>query len=771
MRKALLLCFLFATANSNLLAQCGTPVQSVSANFATGLPNCWFSYGVSVTFETLIFNTNGTGDRWVVLPMTDNCNGILEFDALNATNGQAGPGNFQFGVASITGSNAMTTFELVEAQDIYYASSGGALIYTHHVIDYSAYAGTGQYIVIWMDGSVTRQMRLDNISYISACLSQSVTALAQDISVQLDATGNASIVVADIDNGSSSECGTPILSIDASDFNCDNIGANTVTLTADDGNGHVETATATVTVLAAVADETVTATASEVCDGSSTTITTGSSVVGVEYFLRDDSDDSVVDGPVVGTGSGLSFNTGALSASTTFNVYGETPDFVPTALAFDGVNDHIDLGTDNRGITTAMTINMWIKTSATGVAQYIAGKYNGANGFLLYMNTSGKLLIDGRDGAGGYKSSGASITSINDGQWHYITGIVDVSLGIWAVGVDGVMETVGTLTTGVTLASPAPLTVGTYTTNYATISADMVNIWDFGQGEVQVQNSMNNCLAGTESGLVALMHLDEGTGTVATDQSSTAINGTLTGMAEASWVAGSPDLCTVQSITSCDREMTQTVTVTVGSSYDLTASAMVCAGGSFTFPDGTTQQNITSQVVYTSNLLTVGFACDSIIETTVDVTVVDVTTSQNGGTLTAVQTGAGYQWVDCDNGNAAIGTETAQDFTPSSSGNYAVEVTVNGCTETSNCVNMVVTGINETNSADVRIFPVPATDVLNVLTTETIQNLTIYTMDGKRVSSQAQNTNVIDVSALASGMYLMVVQTERGVNRSRFIKQ
>lgn len=758
--------------------------------------------------------------------MTDNCNGILEFDALNATNGQAGPGNFQFGVASITGSNAMTTFELVEAQDIYYASSGGSLIYTHHAIDYSSYAGTGQYIVIWMDGSVTRQMRLDNISYISACLSQSVTALAQDISVQLDATGNASIVVADIDNGSSSECGTPTLSIDASDFNCDNIGSNTVTLTADDGNGHVETATATVTVLAAVADETVTATVSEVCDGSFTTITTGSSVVGVEYYLRDDSDDSVVDGPVVGTGSGLSFNTGALSASTTFNVYGETPDFVPTALAFDGVNDYIDLGTDNRGISTAMTINMWVKTSATGVAQYIAGKYNGANGFLLYMNTSGKLLIDGRDGAGGYKSSGASITSINDGQWHYISGVIDVSIGYWGVGVDGVMETVGTLATGVTLASPASLTVGTYTTNYATISADMVNIWDFGQGEVQVQNSMNNCLAGTESGLVALMHLDEGSGTVATDQSTTAINATLINMAAGAWVAGSPDLCTVQSITSCDREMSQTVTVSVAPSYNLTASTTVCAGtsytfpdgssqtintqtvhysnlftvgtqcdsiiettaniapdydltetisicegDSYTFPDGTTQQNITSLVVYTSNLQTVGFSCDSTVETTLNVTTVDVAVSQNGGTLTADEAGATYQWVDCDNSNAPVGGAISQSFTPTSSGNYAVEVTVNGCTETSGCTNMVVTGITGIGTADIRVYPIPARELLNVDYDGDINSTSIYSASGALINTYSHNPRQIDVSQLSKGMYILRVETEIGSTQTRFIKQ
>ncbi|MGB0916842.1 MAG: T9SS type A sorting domain-containing protein [Flavobacteriales bacterium] len=59
-------------------------------------------------------------------------------------------------------------------------------------------------------------------------------------------------------------------------------------------------------------------------------------------------------------------------------------------------------------------------------------------------------------------------------------------------------------------------------------------------------------------------------------------------------------------------------TVVVNDTYDLTESASVCDGESFTFPDGSIQ-TITSQVVYTSNLTTVATNCDSIITTTVSV--------------------------------------------------------------------------------------------------------------------------------------------------------
>ncbi len=73
-------------------------------------------------------------------------------------------------------------------------------------------------------------------------------AVAQDITVALDASGAASITTADIDNGSSDNCSYS-LSLDITSFDCDDLGANVVTLTAEDGSGNTHSATATVTVV------------------------------------------------------------------------------------------------------------------------------------------------------------------------------------------------------------------------------------------------------------------------------------------------------------------------------------------------------------------------------------------------------------------------------------------------------------------------------------------------------------------------------------------
>jgi gliding motility-associated-like protein len=74
------------------------------------------------------------------------------------------------------------------------------------------------------------------------------TVITQDITVQLDANGQAAITTADIDNGTFDNCGIQSLSIDNFVFICSSVGANTVTLTATDINGNTTSATATVTV-------------------------------------------------------------------------------------------------------------------------------------------------------------------------------------------------------------------------------------------------------------------------------------------------------------------------------------------------------------------------------------------------------------------------------------------------------------------------------------------------------------------------------------------
>ncbi|WP_299607448.1 BspA family leucine-rich repeat surface protein [uncultured Aquimarina sp.] len=81
------------------------------------------------------------------------------------------------------------------------------------------------------------------------------TVVCQNITVQLDDTGNASITAAIIDNGSTDLSGIASLAIDVTDFDCTNVGDNMVTLTVTDANGNTDMCMATVTVEDSISPE------------------------------------------------------------------------------------------------------------------------------------------------------------------------------------------------------------------------------------------------------------------------------------------------------------------------------------------------------------------------------------------------------------------------------------------------------------------------------------------------------------------------------------
>ena len=73
-------------------------------------------------------------------------------------------------------------------------------------------------------------------------------AVCQNITVQLDEFGNASILPSAIDGGSTDACGIANIAIDIDTFDCSDVGDNNVVLTVTDVNGNTSSCTAVVTV-------------------------------------------------------------------------------------------------------------------------------------------------------------------------------------------------------------------------------------------------------------------------------------------------------------------------------------------------------------------------------------------------------------------------------------------------------------------------------------------------------------------------------------------
>ncbi|MBL4906644.1 MAG: M28 family peptidase [Sneathiella sp.] len=148
---------------------------------------------------------------------------------------------------------------------------------------------------------------------------------------------------------------------------------------------------------------------------------------------------------------------------------------------------------------------------------------------------------------------------------------------------------------------------------------------------------------------------------------------------------------------------------------------------------------------------------------------VDNTVSTTSTTLTANQTGAAYQWLDCDNGNAAIPSETNQSFVPASNGNYAVQITSGTCIEISNCVSFNLLNTLEFNKKSVQVYPNPVSSILNIdLQNANLTVLKIVTLDGKELLSQSLEKlhNEINLSQFSNGVYF--VNLENGGNTVSF---
>ncbi len=160
--------------------------------------------------------------------------------------------------------------------------------------------------------------------------------------------------------------------------------------------------------------------------------------------------------------------------------------------------------------------------------------------------------------------------------------------------------------------------------------------------------------------------------------------------------------------------------------------------------------------------------CDSITNQVITINTVDVSVTVMNDSIMANATGASYQWLDCGNGLAIMPGETNQLFVATITGNYAVQVTQNGCVDTSVCNNIIITGItSNTFENDLKLYPNPNdgnfTIELNGLY-ESVQ-MNVYDLTGKRIAeNNYTNKNQLNVNLthLQNGTYLIELISNKG---------
>lgn len=201
-----------------------------------------------------------------------------------------------------------------------------------------------------------------------------------------------------------------------------------------------------------------------------------------------------------------------------------------------------------------------------------------------------------------------------------------------------------------------------------------------------------------------------------------------------------------------------------------TATLNEVACGSYTAPSGAVW---TMSGTY-QDTVAFGGNCDSIYTINLTINSVDTSVTTNGTTLTANAIGAAYQWVDCNNANAPIAGATDSVFMPTANGDYAVEVTANGCTMLSSCYSFVLSNVNQLSDAtSINVYPNPTKGQFTIdLGTNHNAAILITDINGKTVYQQTiSSTKVVTLDLdQPAGVYFLTVASDDRYSVVKLIK-
>lgn len=141
-----------------------------------------------------------------------------------------------------------------------------------------------------------------------------------------------------------------------------------------------------------------------------------------------------------------------------------------------------------------------------------------------------------------------------------------------------------------------------------------------------------------------------------------------------------------------------------------------------------------------------------------------ITQGTNASVTCTVANASSYQWLECNaNGinYTLIPNATSQTFTPTVNGSYACKVVKNGCVDTTVCVTINDVGMPDLQAFQVKVFPNPANENLQIQSSEGMQLVRIMEVTGKELICfllSQKNSETISIANLAAGIYVMQIQ-------------
>lgn len=156
----------------------------------------------------------------------------------------------------------------------------------------------------------------------------------------------------------------------------------------------------------------------------------------------------------------------------------------------------------------------------------------------------------------------------------------------------------------------------------------------------------------------------------------------------------------------------------------------------------------------------------------------DTTLVQNMGQFSTPVSSATYQWLYCSTG-LPINGANAQTYTPPFGGSYAVAITLNGCTDTTVCLqsqSIIATGIHEAKAElPLNVATISNGDFLTINNSGAGIDATIIVMNtiGQTVLQQQMHiatAQQLNTAGLQPGWYIVNITSGSKNFISRFFK-
>lgn len=384
------------------------------------------------------------------------------------------------------------------------------------------------------------------------------------------------------------------------------------------------------------------------------------------------------------------------------------------ALNFDGTDDYIQ--TTYPGVlgNAPRTVEAWIKlpTTTSGenlVTTWGSDNVNGGRFTVRINNVSGLYKLRIENKGGGVNGT----VTLSDGNWHHIAVTYDNSLSTnkYKLYVDGNLDTQGDISTATNTVALTNMIIG---------------------------RRINPSLGGFFNGSIDEVRVWDKALTLTEIQANK-----------------NYQFCTAPANLKAYFKMNEGTV----NSNNSTVTSIASSVGSYTG----TLNNFTLNG--TASNFTAGFSSVTTPNINSNITV-------SGFTLTATQAGANYQWINCNNGNAPVGV-TTQSFTPTIAGNYAVIITLAGCTQTSSCQSVTL-GVNDVEVIpQLTLSPNPTSGTLKITAKNEIEKVEITSFAGQRLMSfQPNSANTeLNISQLKEGIYLVKVSSKQQTQIYKIIKK